>query len=491
MVATETTQVIAQSLAMVNTHSDDTVDDCAVPLFTKAKAPACELPDCAMPSLSSLLQEFQDLFSTTPGTTNLAEHFIPTNGNPVKVPPRRIPANFRDEVEEQLDTMLKMGIIEECSSPWMAPTVFVRKKNGELRMCIDYRELNKKTVKDAYPLPRADEVQDRLAGSTIFSTLDLASGYWQIAVTPEDRPKTAFCPGPGMGLFQFTRMPFGLSGAPGSFQRLMDTVCRGLSFVTTYLDDVLIHSVSPKEHLQHLQEVFHRLRQAGLTLRGSKCQLGMSQVTYLGHVFSSSGMEPDPRKIAAVENWPTPSSVCDVQSFLGLASYYRRYVHKFADIAAPLHSLTQKNSKFYWNDSCQEAFVSLKRSLCRAPILAFPCFSADAAPFYLQTDASAVGIGAILEQDGHVVAYASRSLTQAERNYSVIQRECLAAVYGMKQFRHYLLGRKFHLLTDHALLQWLSAQKMEGLLARWALAMQEYDFSIEYRKGSHNNNADA
>jgi hypothetical protein len=302
-------------------HTDDTVDDCAVPLFTKVKAPACELPDCAMPSLSSLLQEFQDLFSTTPGTTNLAEHFIPTNGNPVKVPPRRIPANFRDEVEEQLDTMLKMGIIEECSSPWMAPTVFVRKKNGELRMCIDYRELNKKTVKDAYPLPRADEVQDRLAGSTIFSTLDLACGYWQIAVTPEDRPKTAFCPEPGMGLFQFTCMPFGLSGAPGSFQRLMYTVCRGLPFVTTYLDDVLIHSVSPEEHLQHLQEVFHQLRQAGLPLQGSKCQLGMSQVTYLEHVFSSSGMEPDPRKIAVVENWPTPS-VSDVQSFLGLASYY-------------------------------------------------------------------------------------------------------------------------------------------------------------------------
>ena len=201
-----------------------------------------------------------------------------------------------------------------------------------------------------------------------------------------------------------------------------------------------------------------------------------------GSCFSAQGMGPDHLKIAAVEDWPSPSSVSDLRSFLGLASYYRRYVHKFADIAAPLHSLTQKNASFHWDSHCQKAFTSLKASLCQAPVLAFPSLSSSAAPFSLQTDASATGIGAVLEQGGRVIAYASHSLTQAEQNYSVIQRECLAVVYAMKQFRHYLLGRRFEFFTDHALLQWLSAQKMEGLLARWALAIQEYDLTSTIAK---------
>ena len=286
-------------------------------------------------------------------------------------------------------------------------------------------------------------------------------------------------------------MPFGLSGAPASFQRLMDRICRDLPFATTYLDDLLIHSRTLQDHREHLHILFERLSRAGLTLRGDKCTIGLTKVKYLGHLFSAKGMEPDLQKVAAVSDWDIPNNVGELRSFLGLASYYRRYIYQFADVAAPLNHLTNKGVHFVWDNNCQLAFETLKKSLTQAPVLAYPNFSSSASQFQLHTDASAIGLGAILEQGGKVVAYASRTLTQAEQNYSVIQRECLVIVFALKQFRHYLLGRYFTLLTDHAPLQWLAGQKMEGLLARWALATQEYDFTISYRKGTANSNADA
>ena len=200
-------------------------------------------------------------------------------------------------MEQQIQEILAQEIIEESCSLWMAPAVFVRKNSGEICLCVDYRELNKKTTKDAYPLPLPDEVQDQLEGAKVFTTLDLQCGYWQMSVNPTDREKTAFCPGPGMGLFQFRQMPFGLAGAPSSFQRLMNQIFRGLPFVTTYIDDVLVHSASEEEHVGHLKQVFQRLREAGLTLQGWKCHIAMPEVVYLGHVLSTSGMAPDQRKI--------------------------------------------------------------------------------------------------------------------------------------------------------------------------------------------------
>ncbi|KAL5476046.1 hypothetical protein EMCRGX_G025948 [Ephydatia muelleri] len=433
-------------------------EECAVPCFRNTDK--IDFPTCPDGSFVDLLQSFKDLFKRSP----------------LKVPPRRVPAEYRAEVEGLLKEMLQEGIIEESSSPWMAPAVYVKKKTGEIRLCVDYRALNKQTTKDAYPLPLPDEVQDRLCGCTIFSTLDLRSGYWQVPIAPSDVEKTAFCPGPGLGLFHFKRMPFGLTGAPGSFQRLMDKVLRGLNFVTTYLDDVLVHSKTKDEHIKHLNVVFSRLRNAGLTLRGSKCHIGHDKVYYLGHVFSEQGMRPDEGKVRVVKEWPTPKNPSEVRQFLGLASYYRRYIQSFATIAASLHELTQKDVSFRWTSECDHAFNLLKEKLTQAPILVYPQFGSEATPFILETDASDVGIAAVLQQDGHVIAYASRALSKSEKNYSVIQKECLAIVYGTKQFRHYLLGRSFTVLTDHATLQWLSAQKMEGLLCR---------------KGSQNSNADA
>ena len=293
------------AITAVEDPANDLIDDCSIPDF---QSTMCELPECA-PGLNVILEHYKHLFIMKPGKAEGTYHYIPTAGSPVKIPPRRIPARYKEEVEAQIQSMLDNNIIEPSSSPWMSPAVFVKKKTGDIRLCVDYRALNKRTTRDAYPLPLPDEVQDRLAGSSIFSTLDLQSGYWQLPVNPSDKEKTAFFPGPGMGLFQFNRMPFGLTGAPSSFQRFMDKIFQGLSFVSIYLDDILIHSPDEEAHKTHLQEVFSRLSEAGVTLRGKKCRIGMMSVTYLGHVFSAKGMEPDPNKVRAVQEWLIPRSI--------------------------------------------------------------------------------------------------------------------------------------------------------------------------------------
>ncbi|KFD46539.1 LOW QUALITY PROTEIN: hypothetical protein M513_12590, partial [Trichuris suis] len=366
--------------------------------------------------------------------------------------------------------MLENGIIQPSSSPWLAPAVFTRKKSGEIRFCVDYRELNKRTIKDAYPLPLPDEVHDRLSGATVFSTLDLNSGFWQLPIHPDDRHKTAFCPGPGLGLFEFCRMPFGLCGGPSSFQRLMDTVLRGLPFAMVYLDDVLVFSKDHDSHREHLKLVFLRCKAAGLTIRGAKCQIGRPQVRYLGRIFSSEGMSVDPLKTADVVNWPQPANVTDARRFIGLASYYRRYGKDFATVAKPLHQLTVGKAKFNWDEQCEEAFHLLKKALTTAPTLAAPDFHRE---FQLHTDASSVGLGAVLEQDGHVVSYASRLLRKAERNYSTIETECLALMFAIKQF-HFTIKYKKGLNNGNA-----DALSTLGQTAVVATAMPSAAFRLE------------
>ena len=320
-----------------------------------------------------------------------------------------------------------------------------------------YRKVNEVTRKDAYPIPRIDETLDTLTGATLFSTLDLRSGYWQVEVDLKDREKTAFCT--PEGLFKFIVLPFGLCNAPATFQRLMDSVLAGLHWKNclVYIDDIVVIGKSFDDHLCNLQQVLERLRQAGLKLQPHKCKFLQSQVTYLGHVVSAQGVSPDPEKTSKIKSWPVPQSAQEVQRFLGLANYYHRFIKDFATMAKPLHRLTEKGVTFTWTLECEQAFNFLKTQLTSAPILALPNWSR---PFILDTDASDMGIGAVLsqlQQDGseYVVAYASRVLTKQERNYCVTHRELLAVVTFLQHFKQYLLGTPFTIRTDHSALTWL------------------------------------
>ena len=447
--------------------------------------------------LYAVLLENADLFAEQPddfGRTDKIKHGINTgDAAPVRQQVRRIPPVRREEARNLLSDMLKKDIIQPSSSPWASPIVLVPKKDGTVRFCVDYRKVNSLTRKDAYPLPRVDDTLDTLSGSKWFSTLDLISGYWQVKVEEKDREKTAFCTPDG--LFEFKVMPFGLCNAPATFQRLMDMVLAGLQWTNclVYLDDVIVVGRTFREHLLNLQSVFGRLRAAGLKLQPKKCHLCSPKVEFLGHVVSAEGVSTDPKKIEKVANWPIPTSKREVQQFLGLANYYRRFVEDFAKIAKPLHRLTEKTMKFEWSADCQASFEHLRQKLVSAPILAFPDLGK---PFILDTDASDVGIGAVLSQIDEngaerVIAYASKALTKPEHRYCVTRKELLAVVSFIQHFRPYLLGRRFTLRTDHGSLTWLSQFKEpEGQLARWLERLQEYDFEICHRPGKKHQNAD-
>lgn len=445
----------------------------------------------------NLLHRYRHLFAqqdTPAHRTHLVTHSIDTaNAHPIKLPPRRISPHMADTVQQELNSMLDADVIQPSNSPWAAPVVLVRKKNGGVRFCIDYRKLNAVTVQDAHPIPRMDDTLDCLAGARLFSTLDLKSGYWQIPMADDDKCKTAFST--PYGLYQFNVMPFGLVNAPATFQRLMHMVLAGLEWKTclAYMDDINTFSTTVNEHLDRLEEVFSRLSEAGLTLNPAKCSLFRSSVGYLGHVISGEGVATDPSKISTVVSWPTPSCSKDLSSFLGLASYYRRFVPNFASIAAPLFCLTRKGKEFHWTSDCQHAFECLKALLTAAPILAYPDFTR---PFVLDTDASDTGIGAVLSQvhdDGreHVIAYGSHPLTKSQRNYSTTRKELLAVVTFVESFRHYLLYKPFTIRTDHGSLQWLhNFKEPNGQLARWIERLADYTFTIEHRPGKSHRNAD-
>ncbi|OMO91869.1 reverse transcriptase [Corchorus capsularis] len=422
-------------------------------------------------------REIEFEIDLVPGTTPIS-----------KAPYRMAPSELR-ELKEQLQELLDKKFIHPSVSPWGAPVLFVKNKDGSLRLCIDYRELNKVTVKNKYPLPRIDDLFDQLQGSQVFSKIDLRSGYHQLKIKADDVPKTTFRT--RYAHYEFLVMPFGLTNAPAAFMDLMNRIFKQYldQFVVVFIDDILIYSKSDEEHENHLRIVLQTLRDKQLFAKFSKCEFWMRSVAFLGHVISKDGISVDPKKIEAVVNWPRPTNVTEVRSFMGLAGYYRRFVEGFSRIAVPLTRLTQKRANFDWTEECEQSFQELKNRLVSAPVLTLPT---DGGKFTIYSDASRKGLGCVLMQDGRVIAYASRQLKPYEQNYPTHDLELAAVVFALKIWRHYLYGESCEIYTDHKSLKYLFTQKELNMRQRrWLELIKDYDLSINYHPGKANVVVDA
>ena len=441
------------------------------------------------------------------GRTNLVKHHIKlTDPAPFKEAYRRIPPQMYDEVKAHIQEMLDLGAIRPSNSPWASAIVLVRKKDGRLRFCIDLRRLNNRTVKDAYSLPRIESILDSLGGAQIFSTLDLKAGYWQVEMAEECKAYTAFTCGP-LGFYECDTMPFGATNAPATFQRLMHD-CLGdlnMNWCIVYLDDIIIFSDTKEEHIKRLEAVFQKLMAAGLKLKSTKCFFFRDEIEYLGHVVSGKGISTNRKKIEAVTKRPTPKTVYDVRSFLGFVGYYRRFIKNFSKITKPIREVitglenqskrAAKKSYIEWTDLANAAFDNLKTMCVSTPILAYPDYQL---PFTLHTDSSTDGLGAVLyqKQDGkqRVIAYVSRSVSKAESNYPAHKLEFLALKWAVcEKFHEYLYGTKpFEVFTDNNPLTYvLTSAKLDACGQRWVAKLANYNFSIKYRCGVSNTEADA
>lgn len=450
-------------------------------------------------ALDGILNEFSDVFPDDLPVglpkRRAVDHrivLLPGSTPPSRSANRTSPADSL-ELKKQLDDLLAHRFIEPSTSPFGAPVLFVKKKDGSVRMCIDYRALNRVTEKNTAGLPRMDELFDRLAGARIFSKLDLRSGYHQIRVHPDDIEKTAF--NTRYGHYQYTVLPFGLTNAPATFSALMQQIFHPFidKFVLVFLDDILIYSKTEAEHADQLRKVLSILRKERLYAKRSKCEFGKRQVSFLGHVISPEGISVDAEKVEAIVNWPACGNVSELRSFLGLANFYRRFVQGFAVKSHVLTELTKKQSKWEWGEAQQRAFQAIKQAISSAPVLIPPDSSL---PYTVSTDASGYGIGAVLQQDQgqglQPVCFLSEKLLPAERNYSVGEQEQLAVITALKKWRHHLHGAKCTVFTDNRALQFLETQKeLSGRQVRWAEIMAPFDLSIQYKPGKENRVADA
>ncbi|KAI3784173.1 hypothetical protein L1987_43267 [Smallanthus sonchifolius] len=409
--------------------------------------------------------------------------------NPVARAPYRLAPSEMQELASQLQELSDKGFIRPSHSPWGAPVLFVKKKDGSFRMCIDYRELNKLTIKNRYPLPRIDDLFDQLQGSTCFSKIDLRSGYHQLRVQEDDIPKTAFQT--RYGHYEFMVMPFGLTNAPAVFMDLMNRVCKPYldKFVIVFIDDILIYSKTKADHEEHLILVLDLLKKEQLYAKFSKCEFWLKEVQFLGHIVNDKGIHVDLAKIETVKNWNAPKTPTEVRSFLGLAGYYRRFISDFSKIAVPLTALTHKGKTYEWGPKQEEAFQTLKHKLCNAPILTLPDGNDD---LVVYCDAYNQGFGCVLMQRGKVIAYASRQLKIHEKNYTTHDLELGAVVFALKIWRHYLYGTKCVVFTDHKSLQHIFNQKELNMRQRrWVELLNDYDCEIRYHPGKANVVADA
>jgi RNase H-like domain found in reverse transcriptase/Reverse transcriptase (RNA-dependent DNA polymerase)/Integrase zinc binding domain/Ty3 transposon capsid-like protein/gag-polyprotein putative aspartyl protease/Zinc knuckle len=428
------------------------------------------------------------------GCCNLLEHHIrTTNDVPVFVPRYRRSEVENNDIESEIKKMLQAKIIEQSVSPWSASVVMVSKKDGSKRLCVDYRRLNSVTVLDPFPIPMVQDVLEGMKDSHWFSEIDLKSGYWQIKMATDSIEKTAFST--TSGHYQFIRLPFGLKNAPATFCRMMWKLFGFMVFVALYFDNITIHSRTFDEHIQHVTTVLEILKHNGLKINITKCVWFTTSIRVLGHIISQGTIAMDPLKVQAISKRLEPTNVKQVQEFLGVANYYRRYIEHFAHVAQPLYQLLKKDAKYEWNADCTTSFDTLKLKLTQYPILRQPNFKLQ---FIVYTDASNNAVGAILAQkdtsthNEYVVAYASRILNPAEVNYAITQKECLAVVWAVRYFHVYLYGVQFTVITDHSALQWLlHTPHQTGRLARWAMYLQAYNFVIIYRKGTNHQNVDA
>ena len=473
-------------------HADTSHTDTVIPVAAES-----DLADI----IASLRQEFADIFEPPTGLPpdRGVEHVVsllPGSQPPFKRMYRLSPEELA-EVKKQIADLLARGLIELSTSPYGSPILFVKKKTGELRMVVDYRELNKLTVKNRYPLPRIDDLFDKLHGAQYFTSLDAASGFHQILLKPDDRPKTAFRT--PFGHYQFKVLPFGLTNAPATFQAVMNRLfdqahfaADGTShagellsdFVLVFVDDILIFSKTAEDHARHLRTVFELLRKEKLQIKPSKCVWGQTELPYLGFIVGKDGIKPDPKKVEAVTAWPTPTSVKEVQQFLGLTNFFRKFILGYSNLTAPLTELTKKKVSWNWSVDRDNAFRELKTKLTAAPVLAIPD---PAAPFELITDSCGYGIGAVLMQNHRPVAYYSRKMTDPEKNYVNHEQELLAAIVALKVFRCYLLGNHFTLITDNKPNTYLDSQPtLSRRQARWSEYLQRFHYTWVHKPGKFN-----
>lgn len=440
--------------------------------------------------LDSVIKLFPSYATLGLGKTHLVEHTIETgDAKPVKQRHYPVSPAIQDLMYKEIDRMLKLKVIEECNSPWSSPVVLIRKP-GKVRLCIDLRKVNAVTEKNAYPLPLIDGLLGRLSATKFITSLDLKDAFWQIPLAEASRGKTAFTV-PGRPLYRFTVMPFGACNAPQTMCELMHKVIpyQWHDRVFVYMDDLLITSETYEEHVRLLRMVADRLNFAGLSINIEKSHFIMKEIRYLGFIVGERGLRVDPEKVAAINNFPSPSSVRQARRLLGMAGWYHRFMANFAEVAAPIFNVLKKGVKFSWNEEAEEAFNKIKTLLTTSPVLITPNYSK---PFYIRCDASTEGVGGVLfqkseEGDEHPIAYVSKKLNETQKKYTITELECLAALVSIKKFRPYVEGQDFTLITDHASLKWLMSQKdLHGRLARWSLKLQGYDFKITHQKGKEN-----
>lgn len=483
-VTVQTDNTEEQEMPFVALHQRETYKNVLV---------ATDLSNEQTVQIDDLLKEFQDVFSDVPGKTNVVECKLRlTTETPVNVRPYPIPFAIQEAVEQEVQDMLKQGIIEPSDSPYQAPIVVVKKKDGSMRLCIDFRQLNRVVVTDNEPIPRVDMMFAKLGQSQYFSKFDFTKGYWQVPMHEASKPLTAFQA--SSGLYQFRFMPFGIKTAPAVFTRLMRRVVEGIPNIYHYFDDVLIATQTWDEHITTLTKFLKRVRAAHLTIKPSKSEVAFASVKFLGHIVGNNLLRPQIETLEKIQAAKRPQTKKEVRSFLGLTGYYRDFIPNYSAVAAPLTELTKKRgpNKVIWEECHQQAFETLRRVLSSSPVLRSPELQE---PFILRTDASSSSVGAVLLQrhDGvlHPVAYASRKLLARETRYSTIEREALALVWAIQKFHVYLFGKRFVLQTDHQPLAYInSAKHMNSRVLRWSLLLTEYDFVVEYIKGAENIGAD-